>query len=76
MTFKTGGSVEAIGKEHLCGAIVDVKSVPALADAVKLITTKDIAILKKMCIERANKYYNASERFKEYLNIYDDILCK
>ena len=76
MTFKTGGGVEAIGKEHLCGAIVDVKSVPALADAVKLITTKDIAILKKMCIERANKYYNASERFKEYLNIYDDILCK
>lgn len=76
VTFKTGGSVEAIGKEHPCGAIVDVKSVPTLANAVKLITTKDIAILRKMCIERANRYYDAFERFKEYLNIYDDILCK
>lgn len=76
VTFKTGGSVEAIGKEQPCGAIVDVKSVPALADAVKLITTKNIAVLRKMCIERANRYYDASARFKEYLNIYDDILCK
>lgn len=76
VTFKTGGSVEAIGKEQPCGAIVDVKSVPALADAVKLITTKDITVLRKMCIERANRYYDASARFKEYLNIYDDILCK
>ena len=48
VTFKTGGSVEAIGKEQPCGAIVDVKSVPALADAVKLITTKNIAVLRKM----------------------------
>lgn len=74
VTFKTGGSVEAIDEEQQCGAIVEFKSVPALANAIKLITSKDITVIRKMCIERANRYYDASECFKEYLNIYDDIL--
>lgn len=76
VTFKTGGSVEAIGKEQQCGAIVDVKSVPALADAVKLTINKGTNVLRNECIERANRCYNASERFEEYLNVYDDVLFR
>ena len=76
VTFKTGGSVEAIGEEQQCGAIVDVKSVPALADAVKLTINKGTNVLRNECIERANRCYNASERFEEYLNVYDDVLFR
>lgn len=70
ITFKTGGSIEAIDKS--CGRIVNQADVAALKEAVKEIESMDREELKEACIKRA-KLFDKNDRFLEYFELYKKI---
>lgn len=74
ITYRTGGSVEAITVDT--GIIVEQGDVIGLADAVKKICIKGKNAYRKACRERAVKYFNKEERYQEYLDLYHNLLSQ
>ena len=68
ITFKTGGSPEAI--DSTCGLVVD-KSVEALAEACLKLGKKSEKISQQCCIKA--KTYDEKKCFGGYLDLYESI---
>ena len=71
ITFKTGGSPEAIGEDDQIGTVVAAGDVQALADAIITYTKRQKPV--KTCRERAEQY-DEKICFEKYIELYGRIL--
>lgn len=72
ITYRTGGSVEAITREN--GIIVEQGDIVGLADAVQVICSKGKDTYRKACRKRAVTYFNKEECYQEYLDLYENLV--
>ena len=70
ITYRTGGSPEAIDEET--GVVVPQGDVNALAEAIRRI--KAFPLSRKACRQRAEKMYDKNNCFQQYINLYESIL--
>lgn len=72
ITYRTGGSVEAV--DTATGLVIRRGDIPALATAVKQVCSRpDPETMRKACRERAECLYNREDRFAEYVRLYEDL---
>jgi glycosyltransferase involved in cell wall biosynthesis len=70
ITYKTGGSLEAIDEET--GEVVPKGDKKALQEAIiKWCTAKNKVDVQKKCRERAIMFFNKDDRYAEYLHLYE-----
>lgn len=74
ITYKTGGCPEAIDSET--GFIVEQGDIEGVVKAINIIVDKGKEHYRYKCRERAIKYFDKRDRFKEYINLYEEILNK
>jgi len=72
VTYRTGGSIEAVSPET--GFIVERGDIHGLAQAVKIIKDRGKRSFSIACRKRAKILYDKNERFQDYLNLYKSIL--
>jgi glycosyltransferase involved in cell wall biosynthesis len=72
ITYKTGGSPEAIDKET--GFVIERGDIPGLYSAIKQVIAKGKSHYQPLCRERAVKYFDKKVRFGEYLVLYQELL--
>lgn len=72
ITYKTGGSPEALDENT--GIVVPQGNLTELINAIKKITSVSKTVYSNKCRERAVKFYNKDSCFKEYINLYKEIL--
>ena len=70
ITYRTGGSPEII--DERTGIVVEPGDIEAMAEALKFV--KDNRIPSQSCRDRAERYYNKEERFKDYIKLYEELL--
>lgn len=68
ITYKTGGSIEAVDSET--GIIVDQGDLNGIIDAIRELSQRDQVRLSRDCRQRAINYYNKKKRFQEYFDLY------
>ena len=69
LTFRTGGSPEIL--DDTCGSVVDCDDVDALErEIIRICTDKPYS--KEACFRKA-KEFDKNERFKEYVELYEEI---
>jgi glycosyltransferase involved in cell wall biosynthesis len=71
ITYRTGGSVEAIDAET--GLVVEKGDVAGLYEAVMTVVAQPKEQFAAKCRTRAVAKWNKEERFKEYLDLYNEI---
>ena len=73
VTYRTGGSPEAIDEQT--GIVVEVGDINGLADGIKKLCLSDHKEeTRRLCRERAVKYFNKNDRYREYLDLYQSLL--
>lgn len=72
VTYKTGGSPEAIDKET--GIIIEKGDVDGLYQAIKKIGERSRAFYIKKCRNRAISLFSKQDRYNEYINLYKSLL--
>lgn len=73
ITYRTGGSVEAIDAKT--GVVVEVGDIDMLAKKIEEVcTNKSNKEIRMLCRERALDLYDKKERYEEYWELYNDIL--
>lgn len=72
ITFKTGGSPEAIDKQT--GIVVEKDNFLGILDAIKIIKNNKKAKYSRNCIQRAKRLYNKNDKFLTYLDLYKKVL--
>lgn len=72
ITYKTGGSPESVTPET--GIVVEKGNFEQLCEAVETIRKNGKHCYSTNCRERAVKFYNKDERFKDYIDLYENIL--
>lgn len=73
ITFKTGGSIEAIGESNRFGQIVCQRDMDSLEQAVNSILLRGKKFYKEACVSRAFELYSSKVSYLKYLNIYQNI---
>ena len=74
ITYRTGGSPEAISPET--GFIVEQGDIQGMVAAIKKICQEGKGTYSKACRYRAVWYFNKEERFQEYIDLYNSIICE
>lgn len=75
VTYRTGGSPEAIDEQT--GIVVEVGDINGLVDGIKkACQSNHKEETRRLCRERAVKYFNKNDRYKEYLDLYQSLLNK
>ena len=72
ITYKTGGSPESITPET--GIVVEKGNFELLCEAIETVHRNGKNYYSTSCRERAEKFYNKDERFKDYIELYENIL--
>lgn len=72
ITYKAGGSPESVTPET--GIVVVKGDFRQLAEAVETIRKNGKHYYSTSCRERAEKFYNKDDRFKDYTDLYENIL--
>ena len=72
ITYKTGGSPEAVSPET--GIVVEKGDMLKLVEAIESIKAKGKHCYSTACRERAVSFYNKDDRFKDYIDLYENIL--
>ena len=72
ITYETGGSPESITPET--GIVVEKGDFEQLCEAIETIKTKGKSYYSASCRERAEKFYNKDDCFKDYIDLYENIL--
>lgn len=72
VTYDTGGSPESINSE--IGEVVEKGNIELLKKAIeRFLYEEDLQDLMKACRDHAVKFFDKEKRYKEYLNIYNNI---
>ncbi len=74
ITFRTGGSPETI--DDTCGLIVDKSDTERLLNAIEIVRKKGKGEYTKNCRKRVIENFDSNGRFREYIELYKDILSK
>ena len=72
ITYKTGGSPESITPET--GIVVDKGDFEQLCTAIEVVCKNGKHCYSDSCRERAVKFYNKDDRFKDYIDLYENII--
>jgi len=72
ITYKTGGSPESITPET--GIVVEKGDFGQLCEAIETIRKNGKICYSESCRERAEKFYNKDDCFKDYIDLYENIL--
>jgi glycosyltransferase involved in cell wall biosynthesis len=71
ITYCTGGSPETISKET--GFVVEKGQVDKIMDCIRKIKVLRGDYFIKACRERAETYFDKNVKYREYLNLYDEL---
>ena len=74
ITYNTGGSPEAIDTDT--GIVVDKGDILGLKTAVDLALKNGKSFYSDSCIRRSNSLFNKEDRYRDYLNLYEQLLIK
>src|SRR5690554_2707870 len=74
ITYKTGGSPEAI--DDYTGIVVEQGNINNLMDAINQIKSNGKHYYSDACVSRANRLYKKEDRYREYLELYEELLAK
>jgi len=69
ITFKSGGSPECIDEKT--GIIVEKGNLSKLYESIKIIKDSGKESYTLFCRNRAEKYFDKNDRFKEYIDLYE-----
>lgn len=72
LTYRTGGSVEAISSDT--GFVVEKGDINGVLEAISIIEQNGKAYYSEKCRERVIQNYNKDDRFAEYFDLYEKIL--
>ena len=72
ITYKTGGSPEAIDEQT--GLVVPQGNLLELTNAIKRVLSVEKTVYSNKCRKRAVELFNKDNRFKDYINLYKEIL--
>lgn len=72
ITYHTGGSVEAATAET--GRIVAQGDLDGVVKAIVELSEKDRSELSKACRNRAEGCFNKKDRFREYIDLYEELI--
>lgn len=72
ITYRTGGSVEAID-EHT-GIVVEQGDIKILAQSVRTVTACGKKYYSSACRYRAEHYFNKADRWDEYVDLYRSLI--
>lgn len=72
ITFNSGGASETI--DDTTGIIVRDKNATAISKAVQEVREKGKLFYSKSCRERAEIYFNKKDRYREYIELYKNLL--
>jgi putative colanic acid biosynthesis glycosyltransferase len=72
ITYKTGGSVEAVSERT--GYIVEQGDVAGLYRAVETVKSIGKEAFSSACRDRAVKFYNKDDRYADYVDLYEEIM--
>ena len=72
ITYNTGGSPEAINDQT--GIVVEKGNISLLCDSIIRLCNEDRDLIRKQCLLRAEGEFDMNKRFKEYLNLYVNLL--
>lgn len=72
ITYKTGGSPEAI--DDYTGIVVEQGNINNLMDAINQIKTHGKQFYTTACVDRAHRLYKKEDRYKEYIDLYEELL--
>ncbi|MBK7107116.1 MAG: glycosyltransferase [Ignavibacteriae bacterium] len=74
ITYKTGGSVEAINENT--GIVVDKGDINGLLRSVKKIQQNGKTFYQTNCRKRAVENFNSEDRYLDYIKLYERLLSK
>lgn len=72
ITYCTGGSPEAIDEKT--GIIVKQGDIKGIIKGIEIITSKNKDELSSICRRRAELLYNKDDRFKDYVDLYNNLI--
>ena len=72
VTYRTGGSVEAIVDGT--GLVVEQGDVKGLRDAARAVRQIDRRVWQQQCRDYALKYFGKKERYADYFLLYDELI--
>lgn len=72
ITYKTGGSSEAIDQET--GIVVEQGNLNGLIKAISKIKGQGKQFYTDACVSRARRLYRKEDRYNEYIELYEEIL--
>lgn len=72
VTYRTGGSVEAIADGT--GLVVDQGDVKGLRDAARAVRKIDRRVWQQQCRDYALKHFGKKERYADYFLLYDELI--
>jgi glycosyltransferase involved in cell wall biosynthesis len=74
ITYKTGGSPEAI--DESTGIVVEQGNINKLIEAIKQIQQNGKQHYSDACVKRAHRLYKKEDRYREYIDLYEELLAK
>lgn len=74
ISYKTGGSPEAI--DQATGIVVEQGDINGLINAINQIKDKGKKYYTYECVSRAHRLYRKEDRYKEYTELYEELLKK
>lgn len=74
MTYKTGGSPEAVTTET--GCVVEQGALNDLVVAIEDFCKRDRVRLAKVCRERAEQEFDKDQCFEKYIELYEELINK
>ena len=72
ITYKTGGSIEAISNDT--GFVINKGDINGIVKSINTIKRNGKEYYKDLCRKRAVDLYNKEDRFKEYLDLYEEMI--
>ena len=74
ITYKTGGSPEAVSEDT--GMVIKQGDIEALAEAIKEMCAKGKGHYREACRKRAEEHFDKSKCFAKYIELYKELLTK
>jgi glycosyltransferase involved in cell wall biosynthesis len=74
VTYNTGGSPEAI--DTATGTVVEKGNLNQMLSALEFWCSKDRKEVAKVCRKRAEENFNKADRYKDYLDLYQELYDK
>lgn len=72
ITYRTGGSPESVTDET--GYVVEQGDVAGIFKCTNLIIAQNSSIYKTACRKRAEEFFNKSNKFDEYIKLYESLI--